>query len=373
MPTEWALSYAAYVGAHPSSRQTALAITRVCQTGGDAYEILGRVNDLVHRAVAYDGAAWFTVDPGTLLFTGAVVDSLPAATCHPFFEHELTDDSVLRFAVLAARGQRAAALYRATGGRPQRSGLWRDVLEPYGYSDEMRAVCGSGGSHWGAVTLWRARGQPPFDPKEISFLARVAPVVGAALRTSALLGTPAQQPDAEACLVLLLDDRGTLVNATEAGLRWLDQDRADRASDRHFHVLDYLRALAARAHPARPAIARLRRPDGRWDTLRASALASGGTAVVIQSSQPDELVDMLLTAYGLTTREVEVLGLICQGLTSNEMAGRLVVSPHTVRDHVKHVLAKVGVASRGELVAKLFVDHYLEPLLRIAATPPPGR
>ena len=33
-------------------------------------------------------------------------------------------------------------------------------------------------------------------------------------------------------------------------------------------------------------------------------------------------------------------------------------SAHTVRDHVKAIFAKVGVSSRGELVARLFADHY---------------
>ncbi|HWD46022.1 MAG TPA: LuxR family transcriptional regulator, partial [Actinomycetota bacterium] len=37
------------------------------------------------------------------------------------------------------------------------------------------------------------------------------------------------------------------------------------------------------------------------------------------------------------------------------------LSAHTVRDHVKAVFAKVGVSSRGELVARLFADHY-EPV-----------
>jgi hypothetical protein len=39
-------------------------------------------------------------------------------------------------------------------------------------------------------------------------------------------------------------------------------------------------------------------------------------------------------------------------------AGRLHLSPHTVRDYVKAIFDKVGVSSRGELVAKLFADHY---------------
>jgi DNA-binding NarL/FixJ family response regulator len=40
------------------------------------------------------------------------------------------------------------------------------------------------------------------------------------------------------------------------------------------------------------------------------------------------------------------------------MARALHLSPHTVRDHVKAILTKVGVSSRGELVAALFADHY---------------
>jgi DNA-binding CsgD family transcriptional regulator len=39
----------------------------------------------------------------------------------------------------------------------------------------------------------------------------------------------------------------------------------------------------------------------------------------------------------------------------------LFVSPHTVRSHIKTVFGKVGVSSRGELVAKLFAEHY-EPV-----------
>lgn len=42
----------------------------------------------------------------------------------------------------------------------------------------------------------------------------------------------------------------------------------------------------------------------------------------------------------------------------SEIAAHLHLSAHTVRDHVKVVFEKVGVSSRGELVAKLFAEHY---------------
>jgi NarL family two-component system response regulator LiaR len=53
----------------------------------------------------------------------------------------------------------------------------------------------------------------------------------------------------------------------------------------------------------------------------------------------------------LTEREREVLGLMIEGLNNTQIAGRLSVSPSTIKSHVSSVLAKLGVASRTEAVA----------------------
>ena len=41
-----------------------------------------------------------------------------------------------------------------------------------------------------------------------------------------------------------------------------------------------------------------------------------------------------------------------------DIADELFLSAHTVRDYVKTIFEKVGVSSRGELVARLFAEHY---------------
>lgn len=47
-----------------------------------------------------------------------------------------------------------------------------------------------------------------------------------------------------------------------------------------------------------------------------------------------------------------------QGLSTQQMARELVLSPHTVQDHLKSVFAKTGVNSRSELVGQIFLEHY---------------
>jgi DNA-binding CsgD family transcriptional regulator len=54
---------------------------------------------------------------------------------------------------------------------------------------------------------------------------------------------------------------------------------------------------------------------------------------------------------GLTPREVDVLGLLVEGLTDAEIADRLTLSPKTVGHHISSLLGKLGVSNRGQAAA----------------------
>ena len=63
----------------------------------------------------------------------------------------------------------------------------------------------------------------------------------------------------------------------------------------------------------------------------------------------------------LTSREREVLGLVSRGLSNREIAGRLVLSEKTVRNHVEHTYTKIGASNR--VGASLYaLEHGLESL-----------
>jgi DNA-binding CsgD family transcriptional regulator len=53
----------------------------------------------------------------------------------------------------------------------------------------------------------------------------------------------------------------------------------------------------------------------------------------------------------LTTREWEIIELLGEGASTEHIAERLVLSPTTVYSHIKSVLRKLGVHSRGDAVA----------------------
>src|SRR5262245_2619684 len=53
----------------------------------------------------------------------------------------------------------------------------------------------------------------------------------------------------------------------------------------------------------------------------------------------------------LTQRENEVLDLLAEGLTQEQIAGRLVISPKTAATHIQRILGKLGVRSRAQAVA----------------------
>jgi DNA-binding NarL/FixJ family response regulator len=63
----------------------------------------------------------------------------------------------------------------------------------------------------------------------------------------------------------------------------------------------------------------------------------------------------------LTDREREVLALVATGLSNDEIAQRLVVSPHTAKTHVKRAMVKLGAHDRAQLVVIAYETGLVRP------------
>jgi len=73
---------------------------------------------------------------------------------------------------------------------------------------------------------------------------------------------------------------------------------------------------------------------------------------IIESGIPFQLDEANLRTLGISKREYEVLELIAQGLSNQEIADRLFVSTSTVKTHVSNVLAKLDARRRTQAIQR---------------------
>ena len=358
------------------------AVERVTARAADADELLEGVATEIGKAIPYDGAMWFGLDPTTLLAVSpARMERLDDGYCSTFWFGEFHEQDANLFADLARASESAATLRSATGDRPMRSARYRDFLRPQGYDDELRVVFRTAGKSWGVAGLFREPGRARFDATDVALLEAVSPIVASAFRTHAALMAPTPGfTHAPGMMVFSRD--GAIISANNAASCWLAEIYGEDPGTNWFELLAGLQCpdveaaipiipLIARAHAvasgrdSREARLRLRDRSGRWLVLHASVLdsasADGNVAVVVEPARSGDLAPIIVEAYGLTTRERDVVRAIARGCSTPEIAAELFLSAHTVRDHLKAVFAKVGVGSRGELVAKLFAEHYADP------------
>ncbi|ROO85579.1 LuxR family two component transcriptional regulator [Actinocorallia herbida] len=123
------------------------------------------------------------------------------------------------------------------------------------------------------------------------------------------------------------------------------------------------------------------------------ALRAGATGFLLKDTDPDELIQAVRVAHrgdalitpgvtrrliaefagraappvpgvrlnALTDREREVMALVAGGLSNDEIAARLVLSPATAKTHVSRIMTKLGVRDRAQLVVLAYECGLVRP------------
>jgi DNA-binding CsgD family transcriptional regulator len=348
-------------------------IQRLCYAGLDAEALRRAAVERLGQGLAFDAYCCFTTDPMSQFFTHTIFDGAPQSDLDHFIEHVYFEDDVNEYTWMARTRRPVTLLSEGVAGNLERSLCYREILRPRGHAHQARCVFMVKQELWGGIELSRDRKRADFDTDEVALLARITPHIGAGLKAAALRGLiDGASPAEDTPGMLTLDQRQRIVGCTNSAERWLrelgwparDRDDATRLPQ---PVRMLLRALQRTLSPDTEAdtlgVPRLsvQTPSGRWlslvaDTTIAQGAAPPLTMVLIEPLGPREAAWLRRSAYNLTPREQEVVGLVAHGLATRDIAEALCVTEYTVQEHLSHIFDKVGVRGRRSLLKRLFFD-----------------
>jgi DNA-binding CsgD family transcriptional regulator len=331
----------------------------------------------LQRCVPFDASCWLSLDPGGVMPTSHFSRAYSVAHLMEVAANEFLEDDVNKFADLVRAPRPVGILSQLTDGEQWRSQRYVRFLAPLGFADgdELRAVFKDGGAVWGAVALHRRHGT--FTDTDAKAVADVGGLLAQGIRRAILRSALSAIGDDEQPGLIVLRRDDTVESMTAAASRWLGEliDSTATLGTTPLTIVSVAQVArrAAAGHSDETATVRLPRRTGGWMRLDASLLdrgERGQVAVIISAAREPEVARLIAQVYGLSEREQDVTRLVLHGHSTLEMAESLHLSPYTVQDHLKGIFGKVGVRSRRELVAQLFLQQ-CAPRLSNGARPGP--
>ena len=356
-------------------------VKRLCYAGLDTPTLLHEVAGRLGRVAPFEAYCAQSNDPLSGLLTYKVSEGAIGEKEHrTYFEHVYFEEDLDAQRRMVRSRSPVALLSEVTGGKLERSLRCREITGPLGLGYQLFGVCSVGKEEWGSITLIRERGRPDFEAREVALLHRIVPHLSSGLKAAVLREQSSAEPEAASVPgVLVLDDRGRVVQHTESAERWL-RDLCDlgdgwlEGEGLPAPVWMILGALRKALKPETdrdangvPSV-RVQTRSGRWLTFHGAQTEprpghTGESMVVIELSRPQELAWLRASAYGLSERERAVVDLVVQGASTREISGTLYISEYTVQEHLSNAFDKVGVRGRRALVKRLFFDNLYPELL----------
>jgi len=223
----------------------------------------------------------------------------------------------------------AAALLEATAARQRALGDTRSLMYTLGYRGLVAATAGDplGAARWFAEEVGLIERVQAEEGRTLLQVAVAAMAHGDAAPAAVLIGADAAWRERSGAVHALPEL--AIYARTEAAARASLGEAEFAAAVRAGHALSWREAL---------------------DETRVWVDRVLAAPVAPPVADP-------AVAAGLSARELDVLRGLVAGQTTPEIAAALFVSPRTVTTHLTHLYAKLGVANRGEAVARAARDH----------------
>jgi DNA-binding CsgD family transcriptional regulator len=211
---------------------------------------------------------------------------------------------------------------------------WAECLAPAGFREGLGvSLFEPSGLHMGVLSLLFSSGEPPSAATR-DRLARMSPLVARALSpTRSLLATARLVRGASAGAVLLKD-------GSTYRLAGLDDHPALCADS---PIVGIAREILVGGQVYRSFIWPARGDPEATEHVRITILAATEVPAFVLGMV---LVTPDVDCRGLTPRELQVLGLLVDGRSNQQIARRLAVTPRTVAAHVEHLLYKMEAPTR---------------------------
>jgi DNA-binding CsgD family transcriptional regulator len=339
------------------ARDMLLAADRADPTLADLCESITAAFAMVSPFAA---SAVMMTDPETTLPTCGTVTGFDTSLCAPFWDNELLDPDFNKFNHLARVTPPMATLVDAVDGELTRSPRFNKLYAAFDTTDELRVAFTAGSTCLAVGVFVRTGDQGTFRAEEMTDVRELLPVATTVIRRA--LGRVEHATSVQPPTVLILDAANEICSITSGGRKVLEELRIHGADDAI--LPNIVRSAATKARWSRNSsrfATRVQGRNGEWLRIHVSPMDSGdgSVAVTVEQARPNDLIPILLESYGLTSRETDVVMCLARGLSAKETAEELMISAHTVRDHIKAVYDKAGVNGRGELLARLFSEHVL--------------
>jgi len=262
-----------------------------------------------------------------------------------------------------------------------KSSFYQEIIEPLGlHFFVTSAFINELQEYIGYIVLWRSRDRSDFSSQDCFFLEKASTYIAKSLGQVEVIGIKEKEKPEVLRLVNQRSNPGVIILGKANGLIFINQEaknildifksgKAYLSNKDDENFLQNLYMLKEKSYENAPSggpnfdfkdLCNVFTFRGTIYTCRAIPLEGninheGSVMLLIETIQEETSSFPLFNGSSLafTAREKAIAGLINRGMTNKEIALDLGIGIHTVKDHIKNIMGKLGTRTRSGIVSKL--------------------